>query len=155
MTETKSTYVDAEDSVAGRLASIIAKRLLSGDRVTVLNVEKSVITGEKRRIIDDYMKFMQIQSKVNPRRLGPFKPRTPEGIFKRIVLGMLPKQKPKGREAYRRLRVFVGIPEKFKSVDAVKIVEARYRESPYGYLSIEEIARTLGWRPIRERLGEA
>ncbi|NIM44626.1 MAG: 50S ribosomal protein L13, partial [Nitrososphaeria archaeon] len=116
------------------------------------NVGKSVITGKKSRIINDYLRFKQIQSKVNPRRLGPFKPKTPEGIFRRIVRGMLPRQKTKGKDAYRRLRVFRGVPERFKSEQTIRILEADYRESPYGYLSIEEIARHLGWKPLEERL---
>jgi len=138
--------------VAGRLASIIAKKLLMGYRVYVVNVEKAVITGAKDRIIDEFMKKLAIQSKVNPRRHGPFKPRSPEGIFRRMVRGMLPRKKPKGKSAFRRLRVFRGIPPWLQKKNLTVFEEAKYKKSPYGYLSLLEIAKLIGWIPVEERV---
>jgi large subunit ribosomal protein L13 len=138
--------------VVGRLASIIAKYLLSGYRVNVVNVEKAVFTGTKERVLAEFKKKLSIQSKVNPRRHGPFKPRTPEGIFRRVVRGMLPRRKTKGKEAYRRLRVYRGIPTNLRGEEVQVFEDALYRKSPYGKVSIEEISRLLGWRPIEERV---
>jgi len=145
--------VDATNMVAGRLASIIAKKLLSGYRVYVVNVDKAIITGSKKRIVNEFMKKLSIQSKVNPRRHGPFKPRTPEGIFRRMVRGMLPRKKTKGKEAYRRLRVYRGVPPELRNKDFIVFKEAKYRESPYGYMTLAEIAKLIGWIPVEERLG--
>ena len=145
-------YIDASGKVAGRLASIIAKLLLKGKRVIVFNVEKAVVTGKKKSILSLYRKRMSIQSKVNPRRHGPFKPKTPDGIFRRIVRGMLPRRKAKGKEAYRRLRIYVGIPKKFEKIKFNDFPEVNYKRNPYGYMTIEEIARLLGWKPITEKL---
>lgn len=145
-------YIDASGKVAGRLASIIAKLLLKGKRVIVFNVEKAVVTGKKKSILSLYRKRMSIQSKVNLRRHGPFKPKTPDGIFRRIVRGMLPRRKAKGKEAYRRLRIYVGIPKKFEKIKFNDFPEVNYKRNPYGYMTIEEIARLLGWKPITEKL---
>ena len=145
---------DATEAVVGRLASIIAKELLNGKEIVVVNVEKAIITGRKERVIEWYRSKLQVKSKVNPRRHGPFHPRTPNGIFRRIVRGMLPRRKPKGRDALRRLKVYVGIPEAVKE-KPVRIKEALYRRSPYGYVTLEELARVFGWRPVIEKVGRA
>ena len=145
-------YVDATEKVAGRLASIIAKLLLNGKEVIVLNAEKAVITGKKERVLAWYEKKLRIKSRVNPRRHGPFKPKTPDGIFRRIVRGMLPREKAKGKEALRRLKVFVGKPKKLAHVKTVDFPEASYRVNPHGYLTLEEIARSLGWKPVTEKI---
>lgn len=139
--------------VAGRLASIIAKKLLSGYIIYVVNIDKAVITGSRERIINEFMKKLSIQSKVNPRRHGPFKPRTPEGIFRRMVRGMLPRKKSKGKEAFRRLKVFRGVPPQFKNKKIIVFENAKYRESPYGFMTLAEIARLIGWIPIEKRVG--
>lgn len=148
----KEIYVNAENMVAGRLASIVAKHLLNGYRVYVFNVDKAIITGKRKMIINEFMKKLWIQSKVNPRRHGPFKPRTPEGIFRRMVRGMLPRKKTKGKEAYRRLRVYRGIPPEFKEKNIIVFEDAKYRKSPYGYMYLYEIAKLIGWIPIEERI---
>lgn len=152
MSREEVLFVDASGKVAGRLASIIAKKLLEGYRVVVLNVEKAVVTGRKETIMNRVREKLSLQSKVNPKRHGPFKPKTPEGIFRRMVRGMLPRKKSKGKEAFRRLRVYVGVPEEFRNVEITDFPEANYRRNPHGFMFIEEIARLLGWKPIREKL---
>ena len=42
--------IDATNKIAGRLASIVAKLLLIGEEVIILNAEKAVISGKKDRI---------------------------------------------------------------------------------------------------------
>ncbi len=148
----EEVVVDASGAVAGRLASKIAKMLLEGKKVYVVNIEKAVVTGRRKKVIEDFKRRLEVRSNVNPRRHGPFWPRSPEGIFRRMVRGMLPRRKPKGKEAYRRLRVYRGVPPELRNRELVKFEEALYRENPYGYVTIEEIAREVGWIPIEERL---
>ncbi|MBU1135166.1 MAG: uL13 family ribosomal protein, partial [Nanoarchaeota archaeon] len=45
---------------------------------------------------------------------GPFYPKTPEGVMKRIIRGMLPYKKPLGKKALKRVRVYREMPEEFK-----------------------------------------
>ena len=44
------TIIDASNLLLGRLASIIAKRLLSGEEIIVVNAEKAVISGNRENI---------------------------------------------------------------------------------------------------------
>lgn len=147
--------VDANNMVMGRLASIIAKELLNGNKVTVVNVEKVVITGSnKKSILEHFFKKLRARSNVNPRRHGPFVSRSPEGIFKRVVRGMLPWEKAKGKEAYKRLRVYRGIPKNIDTASITVYKSACYRENPYPYMYLDEISRLIGWIPIKERIRE-
>jgi len=145
-----TVFVDATGAVAGRLSSHVAKRLLAGSKVVVLNAEKALITGKKDMIMGEFRKYARIQSKINPRRHGPFKARTPDRILKHMIDGMLPKKKARSRETSRRLRVYVGQPTRFDEVESQRPPEILYRRSPYGYLTLEEIARQLGWRRAGE-----
>ncbi len=149
----REVVIDARNSVAGRLASKVAKLLLDGYKVYIVNVDKAVVTGKRKRVISDFKGRLAVKSNVNPRRHGPFKPRSPEGIFRRMVRGMLPRRKSRGKEALRRLRVYRGVPDDLKGRDFIVFSDVQYRENPYGYVSLEDIAREIGWVPIEERVG--
>jgi large subunit ribosomal protein L13 len=43
--------IDAEGAILGRLSTNVAKRLLQGETVDVVNVEKIVISGKPESII--------------------------------------------------------------------------------------------------------
>ncbi len=109
-----TTYVyDASDKVLGRIASQVAKTLLTGqragrdDRVIIVNSENAVISGKRAHILNDYREKYEL----NHPRKGPFFPRMPDQILKRTVRGMLPYQKNStGRKALRNLRVMIGTP---------------------------------------------
>ena len=108
------TYVyDATDVIMGRLASKVASELLkshqsgSNDKVIIINVEKSIISGGKERIVKDY----KARYELNHPRKGPFYPRMPDRIFKRSIRGMLPYQKKaSGRSALKAIRCEIGCP---------------------------------------------
>ena len=151
----KEIIIDAANMVMGRLSSIVAKELLNGNRVVVVNVNKLVITGSnKKSILEPFFKKLRVRSNVNPRRHGPFIARSPEGIFKRVIRGMLPRKKAKGKEAYKRLMVYRDVPNNI-NMSSIKVYEmARYKESSYPYMYLEEISRLIGWIPVEERLSE-
>jgi len=95
--------IDAEGLVAGRLASIIAKRLLLGERIVVVHAEKAIITGKRERVLEWYGKRVtEWRTYYNPEKRGPKIPRRPDKVFKRMVRGMLPRKKPRGRAALKR-----------------------------------------------------
>ncbi len=151
----KKLVIDANNMVMGRLASIITKELLNGNQVIVVNVDKIIVTGSNRRsILERFLKKLQVRSNVNPRRHGPFTYRSPEGIFKRVVRGMLPRRKAKGKDAYKRLRIYRGIPNNVSTESITVYEEARYKENSYPYMYLEEISRLIGWIPVEERLSE-
>ncbi len=129
---------DAEDKVLGRLASIIAKDLLEGEEVSVINAEKAVVTGKR---VDIFAEYRSRRARGKQRK-GPFYPRRPERIFRRTVRGMLPYQQPKGRDAYKNFKAFIGVPEKFKDVKTL----GKDVKGAEGVIctSLEDISKHLG-----------
>ena len=117
--------IDGEGLVLGRLASKVSKKLLQGENITVLNADKIVISGTKDWAYAKYKQRVDRASISNPRRMGPKYPRRPDDIFRRTVRGMLPYKKSKGREAYKSLKVYVGIPKEFENENALKPLEAQ------------------------------
>lgn len=101
---------DAENQILGRLSSVIAKKLISGESVAVVNAEKAVLSGSRKSNVEHYMVRVQRGDPIK----GPFFPRTADGIFRRAVRGMLPWKKPSGKNAYKRVHVYIGVPEKLK-----------------------------------------
>jgi len=104
------TVINAEGHILGRLSSVIAKRLLKGEKIVVVNAEKTIVTGDREMVFKRYKEKYDRGSKEK----GPYFPRHPEKIFKRTVRGMLPWKSKRGRDAYRRLRVFMGVPDELK-----------------------------------------
>ena len=57
--------VDATNHIAGRLASHVAKLLIKGNRVTVVNCEKIMYSGSRSNLISEYRGFLEINSIIN------------------------------------------------------------------------------------------
>ena len=95
-----TTIIDATGLTLGRLSTNIAKRLLEGEEIAIINSEKAMISGKKSSIKERYKQ----KREVGTYRKGPFYPRLPDQIVKRTIRGMLPYQKPHGRTAFKRLR---------------------------------------------------
>jgi large subunit ribosomal protein L13 len=132
------TFIDADGAVLGRLASEMAKRLLAGEEITVVNAEKAVVTGSKENIMFHYKE----QRFIGSTRKGPFFPRMPDRILRRTVRGMLPFHRYKGRMAYKRLHVFIGIPRELGMVQTEK-AGVRRMHGPR-YISLGEVSHLLG-----------
>lgn len=138
-------YVDASGKIAGRLCSKVAKLLLNGDRVIVLNSERALISGQRGSVMKSWLEYLKIASVVHPKH-GPFHSRTPNGIITRMVRGMLPRRKPKGAAALKRLRVYVGVPEEYGKVKLEDYEESKATKPSAYYVSLSEIAGRIGWK---------
>jgi large subunit ribosomal protein L13 len=137
-----ATVVDVRDLVLGRAASYIAKRLLNGESIVVVNAEKSVVTGGRSMVIDFYVANRARGSK----RTGPHYPRYPDRIFRRTVRGMLPHLKTRGKVAFDRLEVFMGVPDAYANVPHQSIDDAKARPALRPPTTLEEVSRLLGAR---------
>ncbi len=138
--------VDGRGQILGRLASIVAKKLLEGKRVVVLNAQDIVVSGDPVMVIQSYKRTVLGVRSHYSHRLRPKRPRSPTRLFKATVRGMLPKRNSRGREALRRLRVYVGVPREFQGVEATRFREADASRLSRGYVTLGRIAYELGWR---------
>lgn len=136
----KEIVIDASNKIAGRLASFVAKELLKGNRVIIVNVEKAIISGDREDIIEEFKKRRE---RGDPYK-GPFYPKYPDEIFRRIVRGMLPYKKDRGKIALKNLKIFYGLPNEYKD----KIMDVKIKSADdltrVGYLTLEEISLAIG-----------
>lgn len=133
------TVIDAEMNVLGRLCTKVSKKLLSGEEVVVVNAERAIVTGSKEDIFAQYR-----QKKMRGKVIhGPFYPRRADLILKRTVRGMLPWDMPRGRAAYKNLKVYVGVPKEFEAAEKVKF-EGATGISRDRYVTLSEISEYLG-----------
>ncbi len=139
----QSIVVDGTNMIAGRLCSHVAKLLIQGNRVSIVNTENVMLSGDRSAIIKSYRTYLEIGSINNP-KFGPFHPRRPDTMITKMVRGMLPK-KPSGRTAFKRLRAYLGVPTNLRSKTTTQFEDAKIRKpSPY-YTSVGELGRMVGW----------
>lgn len=131
--------IDGSNHIMGRLATHVAKQLLNGEDVTVTNAENLIITGRRDSILEDY----KHRRKIGKTRKGPFYPRMPDRLFKRTVRGMIPYQEPRGKTAYRKLKVYVGVPKELEGKDGAQIENA-LDKGALKKVTLGEISRLLG-----------
>jgi len=106
--------VDVDGLVLGRACSFVAKKALLGEEVVILNAEKALISGDKDVVLRENLAKLEIRNKGNYTR-GPFHQKRADRYVRRAVRGMLPFERIRGREAYERVHVYIGVP-----VDEVK-----------------------------------
>lgn len=131
---------DASNQILGRIATSVAKDLLKGENVYIVNCEKAAISGNPKVTEEHYLHRVQ---RGDPHH-GPFFPKTPQGIVKRTIRGMIPFSKNKGQEAFRRLRVYVGIPDDIKDKNFIRIEEADVNKLRCKHITVGELSLALG-----------
>lgn len=134
--------INAENTILGRLASIIAKRLLNGETIIVINADKGLISGDKDFIASKYLQRWRIKTKSNPLK-GPFYPRKTDQILKRTIRGMLPYHKSRGKEAYHRLFVFKDFPQNLRGLDVEEIPQTQRINPKASYITLEELKKKI------------
>lgn len=135
------TLVNAEGLIVGRMCSKVAKRLLNGEEVIILNVEKAVFSGKKKSKVAEAKQFLEVGA---PMR-GPFHYRRPDRFLSKIVRGMVPFRLPKGKSAYKRLKVFMGVPIEFKDQAMITFTEAQSKNLRGPHFTLGEMAAEIGW----------
>ena len=65
----------------------------------------------------------------------------PEGILRRAVRGMLPRTKPKGREALKKLKIIQNCPAEYKKLETYGkgIAEVRCK-----FIKLRDLSHFLG-----------
>ena len=137
-----SMIIDGKNAILGRLSTEVAKRLLKGEEVTVINASKIIITGNPKQILGKYIARRQRGSTEK----GPYFPKTPEMIVRRTIRGMLPYKTSRGREAFKRLRVYVDVPGELKG----DITSLPAKEVKANFLTVEKLASLIGWKRVKD-----
>ncbi|XP_071521915.1 large ribosomal subunit protein uL13 [Panulirus ornatus] len=140
--------IDASGHLLGRLAAVVAKNTLAGQRVVVLRCEKINMSGSFYCNKLKYLSFLRKRCNVNPKR-GPFHHRAPSKIFQRTVRGMLPYKTMRGQRALWRLKSFEGIPPAYDKY-ARKVVPDAMRVTRLmpgrKYCQLNRLSHEVGWK---------
>jgi len=130
--------IDADGAVVGRLSSLISKQLLLGEHITVINAEKAVFSGNPLVV---KKRYLEKTHRGGPHK-GPFHPKCSDGIFRRAVRGMMPKNK-RGREAFSNLRIYIGCPEEIKGGEKEG---KRSEDLNCKFIVMKDVAKQIGGR---------
>ena len=133
--------VNGEGLILGRMCSKIAKRLLNGEQIVIVNAEKVIISGKRKSKVAEAHKFLEVGA---PDR-GPFHSRRPDRIVRKTVRGMVPWRQPKGKNAYKRLKVFLGVPLELKDRTMETIEQANSAKLTGPHFTLGEFAINIGW----------
>merc|ERR1711941_171950 len=140
--------IDGKGHLLGRLAAIVAKELLAGQRVVVVRCEGINISGSHFRNKLKYQDFLRKRCNVNPAH-GPFHFRAPSKIFWRTVRGMVPHKLPRGAAALAHLKVFDGIHPPYDRLPRVVCPQAlrvlRLRPGRR-FTRVGRLSHEVGWK---------
>lgn len=134
-------YIDASNLIYGRLSTVVAKELLNGESITIVNASSVVVTGSRDSVLSKFRKRRDIGSV----RKGPYYPRVPKAILKRNIGDMLPKDKAKGREALKRCVVFNGVPASMKDINFERIEKAENAKVSR-FVTLKDVAEIMGMK---------
>ena len=136
------TVIDGDGLILGRMSSIVAKRLLAGETIDIVNAEKMVVSGKKQMVINKEKEFLN----VGGHEKGPVHFRQPHRIVRRTIRGMLPYRKAHGREAFKRLKVHIGVPDKLSGAELEKMEKYHSSNLNRRFVTVGEIAENIGWK---------
>jgi len=142
---TDLVLIDASNHVLGRIASIVAKQALEGHKIIVVNAEKAVIAGREQRILEDAMRKLRTRTHASQEK-APVHPRRPDMYFRRAVRGMIPWKKPRGKAAFRNVKVFMGVPDEYANKPLQRFPEADASKLSCRYITVDELSREIGGR---------
>ena len=132
--------IDAEDLILGRMATVVAKKALLGEKIDIVNCEKAIILGSKKNISE---KYIHKDTRGGPFH-GPFIPKMPDRFVRRSIRGMLNYKNSRGRDAFERIMCYISVPSTFKDKKLEKIKEADIsRIKTLKYVTVGKICNLL------------
>ncbi|KAF9364533.1 60S ribosomal protein L16B [Mortierella sp. NVP85] len=144
----KVVVIDGKGHLLGRLASIVAKQALNGQRVVVVRCEELNISGSFFRNKLKYHAFLRKRCVVNPAR-GAFHFRAPSRIFYRAIRGMVPHKTARGAAALDRIKLFEGVPPPYDRMKRLVVPSAlRVLKLKPGrkYCTLKRVSHEVGWK---------
>ncbi|KAG0688307.1 60S ribosomal protein L16B [Pichia californica] len=142
------TCIVRKGHLLGRLASIVAKELLDGQKIVVVRCESMNVSGEFFRNKLKYHDYLRKSTNFNHAR-GQFHFRAPSRIFYKAVRGMIPHKTARGKAALERLKVFEGVPppyDKKKKIVVPQALRVLRLKPGRKYTSLGKLSASVGWK---------
>ncbi|MBI2125012.1 50S ribosomal protein L13 [Candidatus Woesearchaeota archaeon] len=132
---------NGEGMILGRLAARVAKDALMGEEVKVLNCEKVVVSGAKT---GTFAKAKQKRGWGGHPMRRQVHSRLPDRWVRRSIRGMLPWKQARGKEAFKRIMCYKGLPAEFASQEIITLQDSSVSKLPnLKYTTIEEVCKHL------------
>lgn len=144
----KVVVVDGKDHILGRLAAVVAKQLLNGQRVVIVRAEKVVLTGQMERHLRAWAYYKKKNSVSNPSRGGPWHHKSPAKFLWKVIRGMVPHKTARGAAAMGRLKIFEGCPHPYstqKKVVITNALRAVMMDSFRKFAYLGDLSSRIGW----------
>ncbi|KAJ1665459.1 60S ribosomal protein L16A [Coemansia sp. RSA 1813] len=144
----KVYVIDGKGHLLGRLASVVAKLLLNGQKVVVVRCEEMNVSGSFFRNKIKLQNYLRKRCLSNPSR-GPFHFRAPSRIFYRALRGMIPHKTSRGEAALGRLKVFEGVPppyDKMKRMVIPRALRAINLKPGRKFTTLGRMSTEVGWK---------
>ncbi len=134
--------INAENKILGRVASYASEKAMLGKQVHIVNCEKAIVTGTKKDVVQ---KYKNRRSRGAPKQ-GPYYPKQADKLVRRTVRGMLPYKKKRGKDALKRVRTHIGVPEEFEDESYEELSEeaSRNKLRNLKYVYVEDVCKELG-----------
>jgi len=143
--DTNVVVIDGKDLILGRLGSKVAKMLLAGMIVKIVNCREVVILGRKKFLVERYKN--KIANKVVGQ--GPYYSRSPADLVRRAMRNMLPYKNERGVQAYKRLKCFNSVPSILLSSEKIKVDTAQLNlDSVFYYTKMADLCKSLGYNRL-------
>ncbi|CCJ28879.1 unnamed protein product [Pneumocystis jirovecii] len=131
-TQENIIVIDGKCHLLGRLASVVAKQLLSGQKIRRVKMHA----------------YLHKRTRFNPAR-GPFHFRAPSRVMYKAIRGMIPHKTARGAAALERLKVFEGIPppyDKQKRLVVPSALRALRLKPGRKFCTIGRLSKEIGWK---------
>merc|ERR1719456_832113 len=144
----KQIVIDGKQHLIGRLAAVVAKELLNGQRIVVVRAEEIIKSGPLYKNRMKYVEWLKLKSNTNPRHGGPYHFKAPSKLFWRVVRGMVRHKTARGTAAMDRLRVYEGVPAPYshkkrqlvpQAMRAVRLTNGRK------WCRMGDLCASVGW----------
>ena len=133
--------IDAKDLILGRMATYAAKKAIMGEDIAIINCEEAAVSGNKKSTLEKYLGRLHMGQ---PHQ-GPYTQTRPDKFVRRVVRGMIPWKRSRGREVFKRIKCYIGVPEEFKDKKAESIAKANITKLPhYNYMYVHDLCQHLG-----------
>merc|ERR1712124_16499 len=144
----QKVLIDGSGHLMGRLASVIAKQILQGQKVVVVRCDKICISGNFYRNKLKVLEYLRKRMNTKPSR-GPYHFRSPAKCLFKVVRGMIPHKTKRGMEALNRLKVFDGVPPPYDRMkrmvvpSALRVIKLKPGRK---YCSLGRLSHETGWK---------
>lgn len=132
--------IDAKESILGRLGTYVAKQALLGNKVDVINCEEAIISGSKQAILYEYVRRLKRKAPTK----APYFYRGADMLVKRTIRGMLPFKRARGRDAFKNIKCYIGVPDNLKNEKALSIENSKSNRLQTDFLKVKDICKAVG-----------